>query len=62
MGIGEYAFKKGFGAEEVPLYDLIIARDLKGWPRAAFHRLKGRLRENPRLRLLVRRLKAKIGR
>ena len=62
MGIGEYAFKKGFGAEEVPLYDLIIARDLKGWPRAAFHRLKGRLRENPRLRAAVRALKAKIGR
>lgn len=60
MGMGEYAFKRGFGATEVPLYDLIIARDLKGWPRAAFHRLKGRLRENPRLRLWVRGIKAKF--
>ncbi len=57
MGIGDYAFKRGFGAAEVPLYDLIIARDLAGAPRAAFHRWKGRARKNPRLRAIFRRLK-----
>ena len=41
----------------VPLYDLIIARDLAGAPRAAFHRWKGRARKNPRLRAIFRRLK-----
>ena len=57
LGMGDYAFKRGFGATEVPLYDLFIARDLKAMPRAAFHRLKGRLRQSPRVRALVRRLK-----
>ena len=57
MGIGDYPFKRGFGATEVPLYDLIVARDLAAVPRATFHRFKGRARKNQRLRALYRRIK-----
>lgn len=60
LGIGDQNFKRRFGAKEVPLYDLFIARDLKAYPRAAFHRFKGRLRQNIRLRASVRRWKAKF--
>ena len=42
---------------EVPLYDLIVARDLAAVPRATFHRFKGRARKNQRLRALYRRIK-----
>ena len=57
FGIGDYPFKRGFGVEEVPLYDLIVARDLAAVPRALFHRWKGRLRKSKRLRSLVRRMR-----
>lgn len=60
MGMGDYAFKRGFGVTETPLYDLFAARDLKAMPRAFFHRLKGRLRANPRMRAVVRQIKAKF--
>jgi CelD/BcsL family acetyltransferase involved in cellulose biosynthesis len=60
MGMGDYAFKRGFGADELPLYDLFVARDLRAVPRAAFHRLKGRLRQSPRVTALVRKVKAKL--
>lgn len=49
MGLGDHPFKRGFGVEEVPLYDLIVARDLAVVPRAMFHRLMGRLRKSRRL-------------
>lgn len=55
FGLGEHTFKSGFGVADVPLYDLIVARDLAALPRATFHRVKGRLRKNPRLRALFRR-------
>ncbi|MEQ1718559.1 MAG: GNAT family N-acetyltransferase [Hyphomicrobium sp.] len=55
FGIGDYPFKRGFGVAEVPLYDLIVARDLAGLPKALFHRLKARARQNPRLRAIARR-------
>ena len=57
MGIGDYPFKRGFGVEDVPLYDLIVARDLSAVPRALFHRLKGRLRQNKLARAVYQRLK-----
>ncbi len=56
MGIGDYPFKRGFGATEVPLYDLIVARDLAAVPRATFHRVKGRARKNQWLRSVYRRI------
>lgn len=57
MGIGDYPFKRGFGVAQVPLYDLIVARDLAAVPRAIYHRWRGRLRKNERIRALVRRLR-----
>ena len=60
LGIGDQDFKRRFGAREVPLYDLFIASDLKAYPRAAFHRFNGRLRQNIKLRATARRLKAKF--
>jgi CelD/BcsL family acetyltransferase involved in cellulose biosynthesis len=62
MGIGDYPFKRGFGTEAVPLYDLIVARDVLALPQAAFHRLKGRLRGNRRVRAIYQRLKAHLKR
>lgn len=59
LGPGEGALKREIGAQEVLLHDLIIARDLKGWPKAAYHRLRGRLRESPYFRALSRRLRAR---
>ncbi len=61
MGIGDYPFKRGFGAQEVPLYDLIVARDLSGAPKAAYHRFRGRARKSPHLRALFRKFKAWRG-
>jgi CelD/BcsL family acetyltransferase involved in cellulose biosynthesis len=57
MGIGDYPFKRGFGVEDVPLYDLIVARDLLALPGALFHRLKGRLRRNKLARAVYQRFK-----
>ena len=54
LGNADHPFKSGFGAEEVPLYDLILARDLAAVPRATFHRVKGRARKNQRLRAISR--------
>jgi CelD/BcsL family acetyltransferase involved in cellulose biosynthesis len=62
MGIGDYPFKRGFGAEKVPLYDLIVARGLSAEPAAIYHRLKGRLRRNEHLRAVFQRLKPYFGR
>jgi len=62
MGLGDHPFKRGFGTGEVPLYDLIVARDIAVVPRAMFHRLKGRLRKNRGVRTAQQRLKANFAR
>jgi CelD/BcsL family acetyltransferase involved in cellulose biosynthesis len=54
LGIGGNAFQRGFGTQEVPLYDLIVARDLVAQPRAIFHRFKGRMRKNKHARAVFR--------
>ncbi len=61
FGLRVHPFKQGFGASEVPLYDLIVARDLAAVPRATFHRVKGRARKNRRLRRLMGRLVKRRG-
>lgn len=45
FGPGDYPFKRSFGVEQVPLHDLIVARDLAVVPRAVYHWLRGRLRK-----------------
>ncbi len=62
MGVGDYPFKRGFGTEPVPLYDLVVAQDVTALPKALFHRLKGHLRRNGRARALFERLKPVLGR
>lgn len=59
MGIGDYPYKRQLGARDVPLFDLIVARDLAALPKAAFHRFKARVRRHGPLRALVRRFLAK---
>jgi CelD/BcsL family acetyltransferase involved in cellulose biosynthesis len=54
FGLGDDPFKRGFGVEEVPLYDLIVARDLSVVPRAIYDRLKGRLRKSAHVRSALR--------
>lgn len=62
MGVGDHAFTRGFGATEVPLYSLIVARDLAAVPRAVFHRWKARARQFRLVRALARRhLRRKSG-
>jgi CelD/BcsL family acetyltransferase involved in cellulose biosynthesis len=62
MGIGDYPFKRGFGTEQIPLFDLVVAKDVTALPKALFHRLKGHLRQNGSARTLVERLKSLLGR
>jgi CelD/BcsL family acetyltransferase involved in cellulose biosynthesis len=61
LGLGDNPFIRGFGADEVPLYDLIIARDLAAVPSATFHRVKRRARKNQRFRALARRVARLCG-
>ena len=57
MGIGDYAFKRGFGAQTQPLFDLVVPLTLKALPAAALFRAKGALRRNPRFKALADRLR-----
>jgi CelD/BcsL family acetyltransferase involved in cellulose biosynthesis len=61
LGFGDHPFKHGFGVEERPLYDLIVARDVVAVPRAVYHRLRGRLRTNPLVTSAYRHLKSNFG-
>ena len=56
FGRGDHPFMTELMGSDVPLYDLIVARDLAAVPRATFHRVKGRARRNQRLRAFFRRL------
>jgi CelD/BcsL family acetyltransferase involved in cellulose biosynthesis len=62
LGLDEHPFKHGFGVERVPLYDLIVARDLAAVPRAMYHRLQGRLRKSARLKSAYRLLQSHFAR
>jgi CelD/BcsL family acetyltransferase involved in cellulose biosynthesis len=62
FGLGDHPFKRGFGVEEVPLFELIVARDLAVVPRAMYHRMRARLRKSHRLRSVYRLLKRHFAR
>jgi CelD/BcsL family acetyltransferase involved in cellulose biosynthesis len=53
MGIGDYAFKRGFGMQPVPLVDIVIPVTAFGVPFAAVTRLRTRLRQSRWARRLV---------
>ena len=57
MGIGDYQFKRGFGAEPVALVDLVVPVSLRGMPYVAAARLKSHLRRIERFRALVARIR-----
>ena len=53
MGIGDYAFKRGFGARAFPLVDLVVPVSARGLVYVAGFRLKTRLRQSSAARALV---------
>ncbi|MEQ1695378.1 MAG: GNAT family N-acetyltransferase [Hyphomicrobiaceae bacterium] len=61
MGIGDYAFKRSFGTEPIPLADLVVPISWRGTPTVTTLRLKDRLRQNERLVSTVRTLKTRLG-
>ena len=48
MGIGDYAFKRGFGIEPEPLVDLVAGLTWRGKAVAALHRAKARAAAEPK--------------
>ncbi len=61
MGIGDYAFKRGFGNEPIALADLIVPLSWRAIPYVTSLRLKDRLRKNERLVETVRTVKARLN-
>ena len=59
MGIGDYAFKRGFGIEPVPLVDVVAPLTWRGVPHAVLHHTKSRARQSSRLRALRDRLRSR---
>lgn len=62
FSIGDYAFKRRFGARSRPLFDLTDALSARGWPTLAYDRGKQLVRRHPMLHGAARRfLKAVSG-
>lgn len=61
FGVGRHPLRDGFGAAPVALFDLIVARDLAAFPRALFHRVKGRIASSNRVRAVMRRFEPEMG-
>lgn len=59
MGAGDYPFKRGFGAEETPLFDLVAAGSLRGLPAIAVARAKAFVRNRPALMAAIGRVRGK---
>lgn len=53
MGYRSNPLKHGFGTEEVPLYDLVIAQDIAALPTVMVHELVAHLRASRRLRSVL---------
>jgi CelD/BcsL family acetyltransferase involved in cellulose biosynthesis len=56
--IGDYAYKRRFETVPTPLYDVTLARSLRGLPRSALTRAKAYVKHNPMLERLARRAMA----
>ncbi|MGQ0671853.1 MAG: GNAT family N-acetyltransferase [Hyphomicrobium sp.] len=59
MGIGDYAFKRGFGIEPDPLVDLVAGLTWRGKAHATLIHAKNRARQSSRLMALADRLRGK---
>lgn len=55
MGINFNPLKHGFGSEDVPLYDLVVAQDLVAVPKALAHELAVQLRGTGRIKSALKR-------
>lgn len=55
LGVNANPLKHGFGTEELPLYDLIVAQDLAAMPKALAHELAVHLRGTSRLTSALKR-------
>lgn len=62
MTIGDYAFKRGFGAEPLPLADTYTPRSLRGVPAATRAHAAAAVRAHPRIAGLLRRLSGRATR
>lgn len=56
LGAGDYPFKRGLGAAEIPLCDLVAPVSVRGWPAVAADRTKSWLKQHPALANAARRL------
>lgn len=59
MGIGDYAFKHGFGTDAEPLWDLQLPLTWAAMPAVAAARAKACVRQSPRLTALADRLRGR---
>lgn len=57
FAMGDYAYKKKFGAEPVTLHDLVLPLSLRGVPKAALFHARNRLARIGLLRVLVGRVR-----
>lgn len=62
LGIGDYAFKRGFGAHRHPLVDLEVALRWKARPNVMLMQAKGWLRGRPRLLSAAKRARGLLKR
>ncbi|MBX9925918.1 MAG: GNAT family N-acetyltransferase [Hyphomicrobiaceae bacterium] len=60
MGIGDYAFKRGFGCEKIALTDLTVALTIRGQPYVQALAAKARLRDSEVISAAVNRVKAAL--
>ncbi len=61
MGVNFNPLKHGFGTEEIPLYDLVAARDIAALPAILVHELVGQLRVGRRLRSVFKKAMPDLG-
>ncbi len=55
FGIGDYAYKRRFHLERIPLFDATVALSLLGLPRKAIHEAKAYVKRRPALEQAARR-------
>lgn len=61
MGVNSDPLRHDFGTEDVPLHDLVVARDLAGLPKALGHELAAHFRANGRLRSALKKAMPRLG-
>lgn len=57
MGIGDYPFKRWIGCQATPLVDVVVPLTWRARPHVAARDVRRRLRSNPQLRAIVRKIR-----